>query len=387
MLGNGLAQALQFGSILILSRIYEPSDFGFLAKVQSFAMIGAIWITLQLHLTIPLDQSVEKAKQAILAIEKISFAIFAILAIPVAFTIIPGFITEDAIGYAVVLSLFLGLSNTYNGYLVYHGHFGKISAFYIVRAIIVVGMQILFSMLIIENGLVIATLMGEAFAAIYLRAHRIGRLKMGFKTNIKLISYIKQNREFSLYGSIQETVSVGAFFTPLFLFTYKFGEEIGGQYAMANRLVWAPIVLLSSSFAQVYYHRIGRLDAIKSINIVGKNGLIFSMIGLLIVLSTFLMVDLFFIALGREWKLASELLPIQLVWGFFFLISTPFRVLGRAMRMQRLQLMIDALFILAIVSLSIIIDTNPHGMMALITMIAFIQHASICHFVNKKVND
>ncbi len=378
MLGNGLAQALQFGSILILSRIYAPSDFGYLAQIQSIAMIGAIWITLQLHLTIPLQKTSEEARQGIKVIEKIALS-FSLMAI------IPSMLIGEVFAYAVVLSLFLGLANTYNGYLVYSGEFAKLSGFYIVRALLIIAMQISFSILDFEDGLVLATLTGEIAAAIYLRKIRIGSLNSADVTFKQLLEYIKTNKAFSIYGSIQETISVGAFFAPLFLFAYKFGEDVGGQYAMANRLVWAPIVLLSSSFAQVYYHKIGQVENIASIKVIDKNGFKIIAIGLTVVLTTFFMVDLFHLFLGNEWRMASELLPVQLLWGSVFLLSTPFRVIARAAKMQRLQILIDVVFIIMIVSYSLLANAGVLPLMIFILISAFFQHASICYFVNKKI--
>lgn len=378
MLGNGLAQALQFGSILILSRIYAPSDFGYLAQVQSIAMIGAVWITLQLHLTIPLQKTSEEARQAIKIIEKLALSFFLL-------AIIPSLLIGELFVYVILLSLFLGLANTYNGYLVYSGKFGQLSGFYIVRAFLIIIMQITFSIIDFENGLVLATLIGEVFAAIYLRKIHIEPLKSVGATFGQVLKYIKNNKAFSIYGSIHETISVGAFFVPLFLFSYKFGEDVGGQYAMANRLVWAPIVLLSSSFAQVYYHKIGQVEHISSIKVIDKNNFKIVVVGLTAVLTTFFMVDLFHLFLGNEWRMASELLPIQLLWGFFFLLSTPFRVIARVAKMQRLQILIDVVFIIVVVNYSFLANVGVLSLMAFILMAAFLQHASICYFVHKKL--
>ena len=64
MAGNGLAQALQFLSILLLSRLYAPDDFGLLAQVQSIATFAAIVATLQMHLVVPLSGDGEQARRA-----------------------------------------------------------------------------------------------------------------------------------------------------------------------------------------------------------------------------------------------------------------------------------------------------------------------------------
>ncbi|MFP5467295.1 MAG: translocase, partial [Gammaproteobacteria bacterium] len=62
LLGNGLAQAIQLLSLLVLSRLYTPSDFGLLAQVQAIATFSTIVATLQVHLAIPLSKSDTEAR-------------------------------------------------------------------------------------------------------------------------------------------------------------------------------------------------------------------------------------------------------------------------------------------------------------------------------------
>jgi len=375
MLGNGLAQALQFGSILILSRIYAPSDFGYLAQVQSIAMIGAIWITLQLHLTIPLQKTIEDAKHAIIIIEKISMIIFGMAIIPAAFF-------GDVFGYAIVLSLFLGMTNTYNGYLVYSGKFGDLSVFYIVRALLIIAMQISFSILDFKDGLIWGTLTGEIFSAIYLRKIRVGSLKDIGATYKHLLEYIKNNKAFSLYGSIQETISVGAFFVPLFLFTYKFGEDVGGQYAMANRLVWAPVILFVSSYAQVLFHVYGKSQNEKSIEIkFGRLEYLVLCISILLAVILYIFDEVSVFIIGEAWGLASLLIPINIIWGVIFFLSTPYRVMIRVRRRQVIQLKADVLSICMMMAIFIFLDLNPVVLMVFLVMIGVVQNIYLAKMV------
>lgn len=382
MFGNCVAQLLQFGSILILSRIYLPSDFGLLAQVQSIAMIASIVITLQMHLTIPLSKNEGNAQETTQMIQMLSVSIFLLALVPVAWY------GESAL-YALLLSFFLGLSNTYTSYLVYSGSFGRMSLFYVARALLIIAMQIGMASAGLKNGLVIATLAGEALSALYLgllTTRGANKIKGSFS---RLKSLVLSNKPFSLYGTIQEMVSVSAFYAPLLFFTTKYGESIGGQYAMANRLVWAPVVLISSSFAQVLYHKLGKekpttTSEIRSL-IPSKN---ITALAVITVLTTFAMTDIFRSILGQEWGLASELLPLQLLWGLFFLASTPFRVAARVLLLQRHQLIIDFLMIALTCLLFNIFSFEPKGMMLSLLAIVFLQHSSIVAlvFFKAKVN-
>ena len=151
ILGNGFAQALQFLSILVLSRVYLPSDFGLLAQVQSIAMVVAILATLQLHLTIPLSKSAEEARVSVENVQALCLIIFFII-------LLPALYAGAVATYAIMLALFLGLANTYNSYLVFNGSFGRLSGFYVVRAILIISLQIGFAFSPVENGLVLGTI-------------------------------------------------------------------------------------------------------------------------------------------------------------------------------------------------------------------------------------
>ncbi len=379
ILGNGLAQFLQFISILILSRIYLPSDFGLLAQVQSIAMVTAILVTLQLHLTIPLCKSATEARASVGNVQTLSIFFFLVFILPAIFL---GKVTA----FALTLSFFLGLTNTYNSYLVFNGKFGRLSGFYIIRAAWIIVLQIIFALLSISDGLVWATLCGEGFSAGYLRYTQIG-ISQRIRFNLsEVLDLANKFKTFSVYGTLQEIISVSAFYAPLFLFSAKYGEEIGGQYAMSNRLVWAPVVLLSSSVAQVLYHRFGKEPptSTNDLKLILPHKTIFIAMMVLCIISFYLH-DFYLFLLGPKWGLASQFLPMQLLWGVFFLASTPFRVICRVLHLQKYQLTIDAGMLVLVSLLFLFPHAEPLSKMLGILIIAFFQHALMVGIIWRRV--
>ena len=369
--GNGLAQAIQFASLLVLSRIYYPSDFGLLAKIQSMSTIAVIVATLQLHLSIPLSKSKNEAQSTVQAIQMIC-VLFCLGLLPIAFFLGKVFL------FSVFLTLFLGLANTYNSYLIYSGSFGKLSKFYVARAVSIVAFQLSLSVFSINDGLLWGTLVGEGLAALYLRIVVLFYLPIKpfeLKTTISLIA---KWRSFSFYGTTQELVSVLAFYSPLLLFVNKFGESIGGQYAMASRLVWAPVILLVSSISQVLYHSFGQSNPVDRLKLlescISKKLVIFSLVLCLI---SFFLENLFLKILGQQWELTSKLLPITLTWGCIFILSTPFRVMCRAIQLQKYQMVIDAFMLTAIISLFLFFNFTPINTMWGLVITALVQNLAI----------
>jgi teichuronic acid exporter len=362
---------------LILSRIYQPSDFALLAQVQSIAMIASIIITLQLHLTIPLAKSLEHAQDNLCLIQVLSAGIFISALTP---AIMYG---ESAI-FALLLSLSLGLANTYTGFLVYSGSFGKMSVFYVTRALLIIVMQISFAGAGLENGLVIATLVAETLSALYLGLKTGNR---ACKINLKFLyikTFVVKNKSFSFYGTVQEVVSVSSFYAPLLLFNIKYGEEIGGQYAMASRIIWAPIVLISSSWAQVLSHTYGRAYPSQPLGLISHFNW---KVMLLLTIGCgvgFLSQPIFNSALGVKWGLASQIMPLQILWGAFFILSTPFRVACRVMRLQKYQLMSDAMALSVFSIILLSFDLLPLQSMWVIVIASFLHHALLSVLIFKR---
>jgi teichuronic acid exporter len=375
LLGNGLAQGLQLLSLLVLSRIYRPGDFGFLAQVQSIATLACIFATLQLHLTIPLSGALDKARAAAETVQSICLTIF-VLSLPVAIYL------GEMFTFSIVLALFLGLTNTYSSYLVFDGSFGRLSSFFITRALLVIGLQIGSALLAVPNGLIWGLVLAEGLAALYLRLAYLGPLHTIRIQGRDAVEMALKLKSFSLYGTIQEAMSVCAFYAPLLLFTSKFGSATGGHYAMASRLVWAPIVLLSGSLAQVLYHRFGKSPPTSVTSMCEDIFGLRAIGGILLACAVaFGLQDIFLWVLGPQWGLASRLFPLHLLWGAVFLLSTPFRVACRVLRLQKYQLAIDSMMLGAIWLVFNLSNIGPLAAMWVLVLIAAAQNALLATVV------
>jgi len=369
ILGSGLAQGIQFASLLVLSRIYTPSDFGVLSQIQSIASAAAVVFTLQLHLAIPQSIDQQEAKDTARNIQLICLTFCAILG-PI------GFIFGNIYGLSAVFALFLSLNNTFISYLVFAGDFASISRFYLIRALLIVILQIGFSQVFGSYGLVAGVMAAEFVAALYLIRKSFGSItapKLDFSGALSLLVRL---RSFSLYGTTQELISVLAFYAPFFMFVHFYGDETGGQYSMASRLVWAPVVLLSGSISQVLQHQLGK-EGQK--NLWGMRGSFFRfryvLAAAVVCVIPFLIEDQLTQLLGSNWRLASQMIPLHLIWGFIFLLSIPFRVACRVLHVQLYQMVIDAGILVAICVTFFTMSSSPiHAMWALV-VIGLIQNA------------
>ena len=376
--GNGIGQIIQFLCIPALTRIYEPNNFGILAQIQSIATAISIIITLQLHHIIPLAKSRETSRNTTIAI--------AIMVAIIASILLPLVALMQQLGLqSLYLAIILGYTNILISCAIYHGAFRILSSFYTVRSVILLICILVLSFMPLGAGLVSGTLLGETLAAAYLCAllfrssqwPSISNLMLG-KTIRSIKKLIIDNQSFSLYGTVQEFVSVALFYSPVLILSFKYGNVISGQYAMAARLVWAPVVLLSTSYYQVCYHDFSRNRPVLSFkDFVSKSNLIIA--GLILVVSTILKIypNIVVLIIGREWTVASLMLPILGLWGAVFYLSTPYRVLVRLLKKQRLQLIIDTSFLATLLLLSLFPNISVFQFLQLIAILAVAQNALI----------
>jgi teichuronic acid exporter len=377
LMGNGAAQALQFASIFVLSRLYQPLHFGVLAQIQSIATIVAILLTLQMHLAIPLTQGKTEADQLASQVECICI-IGLVLTLGIALLL-----GDRYLGMAGLLALGVGLNNIYTSVFVSRGQFKILSVIFLFRAIVIVLMQMAFCLVPLENALAWATVLGELTAAFTTRMWRLREVPFNLNGQGAWQAAAKL-RQFSLYGSLQELTSAAAFLAPLLLFSTRFGEAVTGHYAMASRLVWAPIVLVSSSIAQVLYHQYGREPPKHFQNLISARLATLAVLSITTTcLAAFLSQDLIILFLGAQWHLASEMLPWHLAWGALFLVSTPFRVACRMLGQQKIQLGIDAVLLVCVILVFVFLDLQPIQFMMILFGVAMLQNATLIWLIHR----
>jgi len=378
MTGNGLAQGLQMLALIVLARIYAPEDFGLLGEVQAIATIVVVIITLQLHLTIPLSKNRKEADERLFKVHIICWYIFLIL-------FLPSIYFNNSL--ALILAIILGFINSFTSYWVYKGSFSKLSLYYVVRALIMIGFQILLGVLNTENGLVYGAITGELFSLIYLGSKILTTdIKLNYYNIIKtesIINFIKEKKQFTLYGTLQELISVANFYAPLLLFIQIYGDNIGGQYAMANRLVWAPVILLTSSLSQVYYFQFSQRNKWDVLNKWIWFDLKYMLLILSIPIAYYYLSDIVTVVFGKEWKMAQVMIFYLLLSGIFFLYSLPFRVAFRAMENIKILLIIESIFLSIIICIFYLLSLNELKTVALLALVSFFQ-SLIITIISKK---
>lgn len=348
LLGNGIAQLIQFAFLPLSAFLYTPEQFGVFGTIQAYSTAITIFISLQLYVAIPF----EKDKAELNSLTNLNFK-YIIVATSF-LLILYGLFNIDFFSILVIfLAAITAITNSLRSLIVYSGNFTKLSISYVIRALVVVMSQIVLSFNEAINGLVYGLLLGEV---IYSGLLCYFIRKSSYLTDISMASlyyapvkniFIKY-RAFSLYGSILELTSVLIFYGPIIVFSYIFSGNNNyiGQYSFISRLVWPPIILISTSCANALYFHITKINSLE----VKKLTLKATVLGCFIIaIAPFLgwcgQYVINFSIKNSTWNLVSDFGFYIITVAFIFMGTIYFRVIIRYKHLQKYQLIMDVIFI------------------------------------------
>ena len=263
--GNTLSQIIPFLVAPILARIFSPVDFAVVANFMAIVGVIGIVATGRLELAIPLPKDHSKAQEIVFTGLMITFLLGGLSLLIPLFSEQIGELYKDKILsdflWLVPLSVVsFGLLGLANNWSLRYEKFQTISIGKIGQSLVNNGLDAILGYIGWGiNGLIIAWLLSQ-YVNIFI-------LLIGVKTKVKredfgiitIKSTLKEYKDFPLINSIHAFTDI--FVTQFLLFwlisTY-FGYFELGLFAMMNKYVRAPIVLISSSVSQLFYIEAGK---------------------------------------------------------------------------------------------------------------------------------
>ncbi|HOD72731.1 MAG TPA: oligosaccharide flippase family protein [Deltaproteobacteria bacterium] len=352
--GNAFAQALAILITPLLTRLFEPSDFGVAALFISISAIITIISCMRYELSIMLPEDEGEAAN-LFFISLFSVLFITSLASAIIFFshdgIVKLFQSQELGRYLWLLPLSIlsnGIILAFNYWNARIKAFGRTSRAVVLSSATAQAAKISGGFLGYTTGgvLIGATVLGQALSAFYMSVSILGKDFKEFSQNITLAKIrqgVVRHKKFpliDLWGALLNTVSwqlpalmLGAFFSPV----------IVGLYALGNSVIRAPINLIVGSIAQVFYQRTSearnRGNIASVVERVFKRLVSFGLFPMFLL--CFMGKDLFIVAFGKEWAEAGMYTQILAPWMFFTFISSPLSVLfsvyerqGTAMLLQ-----------------------------------------------------
>ena len=360
-----IAQVIAFAAEPILSRLYDPEEFGILALYVSIASIFAIISTGRYELAVMLPKK-DRESVNIIGISLIITLITTILTFVLILSFnkhICNWVNNQNILpylYFVPLTVLLtGIYQTFNYWATRKKAFTHVALSRISQSssnaiiAIILGIQKLSS-----TGLVIAYLTGQVFMNIPV----LFRFIKYDKKLIKHISKQKMRKMGKTYSDFPKINTLHAFSDMLqfsfviFLISYFFNEATLGYYSKTFRILTLPASFIGSAVSQVFYQ--------KASNVYNQNGDLkdlvkktmfgLSLLAFPIFAAIFLWGDdIFAFVLGDIWRTSGEFAQILSIWMYFKFIVSPVSnipiILNKQKKMFYISMIGNAIIVISII--------------------------------------
>jgi lipopolysaccharide exporter len=337
-IGNLVSQGIMFLGIIFLSRVYSPDEFGFFAVVFGAVNIMSVVSSFRYEMTILLPKHKKTSQLAL----QLTFLITCIVNF-VGLLIVSALITYGLISlYWLVIpisALFASIINIGSFLQNRNQDYNRIIGVQIVRAFLFVFTALLFSLVsVVENGLIGAMVLSLFLPALFLLVMDFKKenLFKGFYSKRRLIFWAKRHSKFIYYSTPAIFVSKLASQAPVFLLTIFMGSTLAGYYSMIQRIVMAPVAVVSEAINKIYMQSVAaKIASGKKIYPFTKTlvkkfilpGVFLSLLMLAFFYNEVL--EKFF---GEQWKgidaLAMVMTPVFLI-SFISKSISGFAVLGR----------------------------------------------------------
>jgi O-antigen/teichoic acid export membrane protein len=325
--GTTIAQAIPIAISPILTRIYTPEDFGLFALYMSILMIFGSLVAGKYELAILIPKNDNDAKTIVLFSILLGFinSLLLLIIIVLFHDKILHLLNNNSIDlwlYLLPLNIFIVSTSSILYYWKNRNKKYKLlSNNQIIQSFTQGSTNLLSGYFANLNfGLIIGTILGGFSSVIYLFVNSINdfmKFKIDKTIALSLMNKYKKFPKFMLPSGLLENSSGQL---PVFLLGSFFGSAIVGYYALSQRIIRLPIMLIGTSIGNVF-----RQEASKHLNENGNCREIFkNTFKKLFLISTipffifyFISPILFSLVFGEKWQIAGEY--AQILTPMFYL--------------------------------------------------------------------
>lgn len=338
-----LGQLIQFAMQPLLANVFDLEAFRLFGEVVSLATILVVFANSQLQTCIVLiDEGKRGAALAVGLLWLFAWVFLGGVASLLWFWLM-GFSVEKMEKLFWILSavLVIGSANLISGYYSGVGAFRVSAKFNFARAVFVPVGQFFIGSSFKYSGLLVGYLLAESLVRlIFFRTYYPKALRK-IKEAAKCIWI--EYRKYCFSGTIQESVSVLVLMTPLYFFSTQFGSVIGGSYAFAFKISWAPSVLIATSVSAVLLKVLA--DSRGDCDFGFLKNLSQAVVVFVVVMVGYMMilVPTLELVLEEKWLESIGMISVVSVWISAYLASLKVRQMYRVYGLQLWQLMVEIL--------------------------------------------
>lgn len=340
--GTAGAQVITLLAAPLLTRLYQPEDFGILSVYLALASIIGLTAGLQYQSAIVLPDNDKEADAVFVLSFVLVIAMVGLAGVP-AF-LYPKEIAEllntpalaDYLYLLPVSVLFIGMYHSVSNLAIRDKAFTSIAHTRITQSSSTVGTQLAGGYFGTAT-LLIGQVAGQALATISL-VYRMVRRRRHHLTQVDIatmrhVAY--RYRRLPLFETWTGLFNVIGGQLPSILFTMLFGPAAAGMYALTTRVLYVPVQLFAQAIAEVFCSRAADLN--REGRLGTSTATIHARLTHIAVPPTLVMVvsapEIFALIFGEKWHDAGVFAQWLAPWLYLVLITSPlttvFTVLGR----------------------------------------------------------
>ena len=382
LVGTGLAQAVPVLAAPLLSRMYQPKDFGAFGLFLSLAGILSVLATGRYEVAILLPPKDEDAVNIVVLSIAVTCLFCAIVFLVVVFfrQNIANLLGNPEIApWLALVPLMVWLTSVYQAFNYWFNRrkqYRRLAINRISRSLFMIGVSLGLGFRgRVSGGLIVGAVVGQGVATLqfirpWLRERRSENLTISkarvLAMGLRYVHFVK----YSLLGDTINTISGQM---PILILSIFFGPVIVGYFNLTQRVLYGPSSIISTAIGDVFRQR-----ASEDRNVVGNFRHIwlktFKTLGLLSLpvygaVAIFAPV-LFAFVFGHEWRTAGEYARIM---SPFFMLSFTASILSRSTYIaeKQKQDMLWQMVLFVLISVALLVGAwykQPAGSLGLYTM-------------------
>ncbi len=319
--GAGLAQALMVLASPVLTRLYQPEDFGLFAVIMAIVASLLMGASGKYETAMVLPKS-RKQGQELLGIA-IYFAMIFCALLMVVFVItrehIIEFLDIAKVGnwiLAVPVLLFIvSISEILSYYANRDKDFTLIGRSRLIRALTIVSVNIILGLMGADfKGLLIGNVMGYFLASVYLIYMQRNKMTSSiFSFTAAKGILFKRYRDYPLLNASSGILNGIQFNMPIFFLAHYFPEAVVGYYALVMRVAYTPLLFLSVAISHVNLRKVVELVR-EGVPVTPYLHRVTLGLAVIVIIPSMIFImkgpELFTLIFGPNWVVAGEYLQI-----------------------------------------------------------------------------
>ena len=259
--GAAVAQAIPILGSLIIARLYAPDAFGIFSTWLGISLVLTVCVTYRLEHAFGLEPDGEPRERLVVATVLLLLVTGAILLVCVLVTGILfgqayGHMTPTLVVLLIPMSMGAALSLVWQSWAANNGDVRKLSYIRISQTLCITGLQILAG-LVQPTALVLALAQVVGAWIAVLMGYRLIPFRHGLPGNasqayVLVSNVLSKYRRFPALSLPADLINAAAAQMPIVVLTSRFGPEVAGFYALATRMMGAPISILGNAVRDVF---------------------------------------------------------------------------------------------------------------------------------------